>query len=60
MVLLCVEDVTRRAAVAILLPTEDENLVLRDGTRAEPVLDVRLKGAGPDLDELPVGWLLGG
>ena len=32
--------------------------MLRDGAGTEPILDISLKAAAPDFDELPVGRLL--
>ena len=49
-----VENVTRSAAVAVLLATENQHLTIADRTGTKPVLDVVLKALRPDLDQLPV------
>ena len=59
LVLLSVEDVGARAAVSIFLASKDKDLVLRDGTSTEPVLDVGFETGTPDFDEFPVSRLLG-
>jgi len=40
--------------VPVFLTAKDQDLSLRDGTSAKPVLDVVLEALGPDFDEFPI------
>ena len=58
LVLLGIEDVAALTAGAILLASEDQNVVLGDGASAKPILNVCFEAAGPDFDKLPESRLL--
>lgn len=53
-----VKDVAAVAAGSVLLASEDQDVSLRDGACSKPVLDISLQTCRPNLDQLPVRWML--
>lgn len=58
LILLCVEYIRRTCRVSIFFASKNQDLILRNCTRSEPIFNVWFETAAPNFNQLPKSLLL--